>query len=130
MTTRADTKLFGLHGLFVEATCRNDPAARAFAEEAARVSPSLAWAGQAVPEFRCIDGDWAGALEALERNRQGGLLNTETFRRRRAVLLTTRALSIFDRDRTAASDLALEAVKLCPGFVPAAALAGRLLFFG
>ena len=127
MAARADTKLFGLHGLFVEATRRNDPAARAFAEEAASVSPSLAWAGQAVLEFRCIDGDWTGALEALERNRQGGLLDADTFRRRRAVLLTASALSICDLDRNAASDLALEAAKLCPGFVPAATLAGRLL---
>ena len=127
MAEREDTKLFGLHGLFVEAARRHDPAARFFAEEAARTSPSLGWAGQAVLEFRCVDGDWAGALEALERNRQGGLLDADTFRRRRAVLLTAQALSICDSDRAAGRDLALEAVKLCPGFVPAAALAGRLL---
>ena len=136
MAERADTKLFGLHGLFIEARRRNDvAAAREFAEAAARASPSLAWAGQAALDFRCMDGDWAGALDALDRNREGGLVDTDPYRRQRAVLLTARALSLGEDDRAAASsdqrDAAigsvLEAVKLCPGLVPAAALAGRLL---
>jgi HemY protein len=128
MVGRDDTKLLGLHGLFIEARRRNDAAAaRAFAEEAAKTAPSLAWAGQAALEFRCIDGDWPGALAALKRNRAGGLIDKATFRRQRAVLLTAQALGLKDSDRTAARALALEAVKLAPGLVPAAALAGRLL---
>ncbi len=128
MADRSDTKLFGLHGLFIEAQRRNDmAAARGFAEDAARASPSLAWAGQAALEFRCADGDWSGALEALERNRQGGLVDKDGFRRQRAVLLTARALAIRDDERGTATELATEAAKLCPGLVPAAALAARLL---
>jgi HemY protein len=128
MAARDDTKLFGLHGLFIEAQRRNDQtAARAFAEDAAKTSPSLAWAGQATLEFRCQDDDWPGALDALERNRKGGLLDKDTFRRQRAVLLTAQALSLKDRSRAAAIELAQEAARLCPGLVPAAALAGRLL---
>jgi HemY protein len=128
MADRNDTKLFGLHGLFIEAQRRNDlAAARMYAEDAAKASPSLAWAGQAALEFRCHDGDWLGALEALERNRKGGLVHSDVFRRQRAVLLTAQALSLKDRDPAAASDLAQEAAKLCPGLVPAAALAGRLV---
>jgi HemY protein len=123
-----DTKLFGLHGLFIEAQRRNDhAAARMYAEDAAKTSPSLAWAGQAALEFRCHDGDWPGALDALERNRKGGLVHSDVFRRQRAVLLTAQALSLKDRDPAAASELAQEAAKLCPGLVPAAALAGRLV---
>src|SRR5262249_13120715 len=122
------TKLFGLHGLFIEAQRRNDPAAaRQYAEEAAKASPSLAWAGQAVLEFRCRDGDWSGALAILERNRKGGLVHADAFRRQRAVLLTARALSLKDRDAGTASELAQDAAKLCLGLVPAVALAGRLL---
>jgi HemY protein len=128
MADRSDTKLFGLHGLFVEAQRRNDPAAaRQYAEDAAKAAPSLAWAGQAALEFRCSDGDWSGALEALERNRKGGLVHNDAFRRQRAVLLTAQALSLKDQDPAAASELAQDAAKLCPGLVPAAALAGRLL---
>ena len=128
MVCCSDTKLFGLHGLFIEAQRRNDPAAaRQYAEEAAKASPSLAWAGQAVLEFRCRDGDWSGALAILERNRRGGLVHADAFRRQRAVLLTARALSLKDRDAGTASELAQDAAKLCLGLVPAVALAGRLL---
>jgi len=123
-----ETRLFGLHGLFIEARRRNDPAtARRYAEDAAKASPSLAWAGQAALEFRCQDGDWSGALEALERNRKGGLVPMDVFRRQRAVLLTAQALSLKDRDPDTARELAQDAAKLSPGLVPAAALAGRLL---
>jgi HemY protein len=128
MVDRNDTKLFGLHGLFIEAQRRGDPAAaRQCADDAAKASPSLAWAGQAALEFRCRDGDWPGALEALERNRKGGLVDRNAFRRQRAVLLTAQALSLKDQDASRASELAQEAAKLCPGLVPAAALAGRLM---
>ena len=86
-----------------------------------------AWAGQAVLEFRCVAGDWAGALERLERNHKGGLVDKAAYRRQRAVLLTAQALAVEDGDRDRAKALALEAVKLAPTLVPAAALAGRLL---
>jgi HemY protein len=128
MAQRGDTKLFGLHGLFIEAQRRNEPAAaRQYAEAAAKASPSLAWAGFASLEFRCGDGDWPGALEALDRNRRGGLVRDDAFWRQRAVLLTAQALSLKDSDTRTASEVAQEAAKLCPGLVPAAALAGRLL---
>jgi HemY protein len=114
--------------LFIEAQRRNEPAAaRQYAEAAAKASPSLAWAGYASLEFRCRDGDWPGALEALDRNRRGGLVRDDAFWRQRAVLLTAQALSLKDSDTRTASEVAQEAAKLCPGLVPAAALAGRLL---
>lgn len=127
MADRAETRLFGLHGLFVEAQRQgNLAAAREYAEAAATASPSLGWAGQAALEFRCRDGDWPGALEALERNRKGGLVTTAAWRRQRAVLLTAQALALKDTNREAAGDMADEAARLCPGLVPATALAGRL----
>jgi HemY protein len=128
MADKPETKLLGLRGLFIEAQRRNDAvAARGFAEEAAKAAPSLAWAGQAAFDFCCADANWPGALEALERNNRGGLVDKDTYRRQRAVLLAARALSLENTDRAAASGLAQEAVKLAPGLTPAAALAGRLL---
>jgi HemY protein len=128
MADRSDTRLFGLHGLFIEAQRHGDlGAAREYAEAAAKASPSLAWAGQAALEFRCRDGDWPGALEALERNRRGGLVQPEAYKRQRAVLLTAQALSLKTSNPDTASDMAEEATKLAPGLVPATALAGRLL---
>src|SRR2546421_104434 len=72
-----------------------------------------------------LTGDWAGALEALEALRHGGLIDKAAYRRRRAVLLT--ALVHADPDAGSARAQALEAVKLAPDLVPAAAIAGRLL---
>jgi HemY protein len=126
MAGRDDTKALGLHGLYVEARRRGDHAsAHAFAEEAARESPSLDWAGRAVLEFRCLTGDWAGALALLESNRRA--MDKETYRRQRAVMLTARANETQDTDRDNAKAFALEAAKLAPTFVPAASLAGRML---
>ena len=126
MAGRADTKLLGLRGLFVEAQRRADGnAAKLYAEEAAQSAPSLSWAGQAVLQLRSAAGDWAGALEMLERNRTA--MDKLDYRRKRAVLLTARALSLENNDRDNAKAFASEAVKLAPDFVPAAALAGRFL---
>jgi HemY protein len=129
MANRADTKALGLHGLFIEAHRRDDhESARAHAEEAARTAPTLGWAGRAVLEARCKDGDWAGALALLEQNR--GALDKTSYRRQRAVLLTARALATENSDRDTAKAAALEANKLAPTLVPAAALAARLLAEG
>jgi HemY protein len=129
MASRADTKTLGLHGLFVEAQRRDDiVSARAYAEEAARVSATLGWAGRAVLEFRCATDDWAGALALLERGKRA--LGKDRYQRQRAVMLTARALAAEETDRDNAKASALEAVKLAPTLVPAAALAGRLLADG
>jgi HemY protein len=129
MAGRPDTKPLGLHGLFVEAHRRNDQAgARAYAEEAARTAPSLGWASRAVLEARCKDGDWAGALALLETNAR--TLARDIYRRQRALLLTARAHAVENTDRGSAKAFALEANKLAPSSVPAAALAGRLLAEG
>jgi HemY protein len=128
MALRDDTRLFGLHGLFVEAQRRQDPAAaRLIAEEAARSPTAPAWAGHAVLQFRCAAGDWTGALERLEHNMTSGLIDKAAYARQRAVLLTARALAAEPSDRAGAQALAIEAVRLAPDLVPAAALAGRLL---
>ena len=128
MAAREDTKLLGLRGLYVEAQRRADaPAARLYAEEAAKTAPSLPWAGQAALQFRCAAGDWAGALEILDQNRKGGDFDRSVYRRQRAVLITARALALEDSNRDTARALALEAAKLAPDFVPAAALAGCFL---
>jgi HemY protein len=129
MAGRADTKALGLHGLFIEAHRRDDhESARAHAEEAAAATPTLGWAGRAVLEARCKEGDWSSALALLERHR--GAMDKAAYRRQRAVLLTARALATEDSDRDAAKNGALEAVKLAPTLVPAVALAARLLARG
>jgi HemY protein len=126
MTTRDDTRLLGLRGLYIEAHRRNDAnAARLAAEEAAQIRPAAAWAGEAVLEYRCAASDWAGAIEALDAMKPA--LEKADYRRKRAVLLTARAQALQDIDRDTTRALVLDAVKLAPDLVPAAALAGRRL---
>jgi HemY protein len=126
-----ETKPLGLRGLFVEARRRGDAtAARALAAEATRTSPALPWAGTALLEFQSIEKDWDGALATLARNAENRLIDRDTAKRHRAVLLTARAIELAERDRTAAKASVLEAVKLAPGLVPAAVLAARLLSDG
>jgi HemY protein len=128
MANRDDTRVLGLHGLFVEAQRRNDHAAAlTYAEEAARHASVPVWAAQAVLEFRCVAGDWSGALERLDRNLKSRLIDRRTYRRQRAVLLTAQAQALAPTDRERATALAREAAKLAPDLVPAAALAARLL---
>jgi HemY protein len=126
MIKRDETKLFGLRGLYIEAQRRGDAhAARRAAEEAAKVAPSLAWAGQAVLDDRCAAADWHGALTALDHMKNA--LEKSDYRRKRAVLLTARAQALDEIDRDVARAAVMEAVKLAPDLMPAAAMAGKRL---
>jgi len=126
MAERQDTRLLGLRGLFIEAQRADDAvAAVMIADEALKVAPHASWASQAVLGFRCARGDWNGALAILDSNYTAGLLDKAAYRRQRGVLLTARALDLETKDRDLSRDSAMEAVKLAPTLVPAAALAAK-----
>lgn len=128
MLDRSETRVLGLRGLFVEAKRRGDmAAARAFADDAVRRSPSLAWANDALLDFHTNAGDWQAARTAVERRAALRLADKAEARRQRAVLLAAEALEARDKEPERALAAALEAVKLAPGLTPAAALAGRML---
>ena len=126
MAEREDTRLLGLRGLFIEAQRADDPvAAVGIAEEALKLSPTSTWASHAVLGFRCARGDWSGALAILDNNLASGLIDKAVYRRQRGVLLTARALELETVDRDLSRDSVMEAVKLAPTLVPAAALAAK-----
>jgi HemY protein len=126
MAEREDTRLLGLRGLFIEAQRADDPVAAVMvAEEALKISPSSTWASHAVLGFRCAKGDWAGALKILDNDLESGLIDKATYRRRRGVLLTARALELETVARDLSRENAMEAVKLAPTLVPAAVLAAK-----
>ena len=128
MLDRPETRVLGLRGLFVEAKRRGDmTAARAFADDAVRRSPSLAWANDALLDFHTNAGDWQAARTAVERRAALRLADKAEARRQRAVLLAAEALQARDSEPEKALAAALEAVKLAPSLTPAAALAGRML---
>ncbi len=128
MLDRSETRVLGLRGLFLEARRKGDAeAARTFADEAVRMSPSIPWANDALLEFHTATGDWQAARTAVERRTALKLADKSQARRQRAVLLTAEALQKRGDAPEAALSLALEAVKLAPGLIPAASLSGDLL---
>jgi HemY protein len=128
MLGRAETKLLGLRGLYIEAMRKHDAnSARLYAQEAAQSETMPAWAAEALIEFQTRAREWGEALKTLEAAVAARVVDKLDARRRRAVLLTAQAKSVEEIDPTRARELAHEAVKLAPNLVPAAALAGRLL---
>jgi HemY protein len=126
MAEREDTRLLGLRGLFIEAQRADDAvAAVMIADEALKIAPSSTWASHAVLGFRCAKGDWEGALNILDNNHSAGLIDKASYRRQRGVLLTARALELETQDRDLSRASVMEAVKLAPTLVPAAALAAK-----
>lgn len=125
---RPDTKVLGLHGLFVEARRQGeDEAARHFAEEAMRAAPQIGWAGTALFEYQARAGDWLGALRTLATSADARIIDKARAKRLRAELLTARAMELEAGDPTEARALAQEAHRLAPELVPAATVAARLL---
>jgi HemY protein len=126
MAERDDTRLLGLRGLFIEAQRADDAVtAVGIAEEALKLAPTSTWAAHAVLGFRCARSDWSGALAILDNNLASGLIDKETWRRQRGVLLTARALELETVDRDLSRDSVMEAIKLAPTLVPAAVLAAK-----
>ncbi|MCX2725167.1 heme biosynthesis protein HemY [Roseibium salinum] len=122
-----ETKALGLHGLFVEAERHNEPvAARHYAEEAARTTPGLEWAGKAVLGYQAVAHHWEAALKTLERNYAAKMVGKKTYRRQRAVILTALAQKLEDGEPERAYSLAKEAHGLALDLVPAAVVTSRL----
>ena len=128
MLASRDTEQLGLRGLFLEAQREGETeAARQFAERALALNPKLGWPVEALFDLQCHAGDWQGALDTLAIGRRNGLVDKTVAKRRRAVLLTAQAQASEDAGTDKALDLALEAHRLAPDLVPAAAIGGRIL---
>jgi HemY protein len=128
LTSSRDTRLLGLHGLFVEARRQGErTAARHFAEEAMLISPRIGWAGTALFEYQCQGHEWQAALATLSTNADAGTVPAARANRLRAVLLTARAMELEAGRPDEARALAYEAHRLAGDLVPAAVVAARLL---
>lgn len=123
-----ETRLLGLRGLYLEARRQGaTEAAHHYAEKAAELAPHLPWAGAAALSFRTQEGKWDEALRLLDQQRQAGTLEAAEADRKKAVLLTARARDRLDADPLRSRDDALAALKIAPGFAPAAVIATKAL---
>ena len=124
-----ELRLLGLRGLYLEAERLGDrAAARHYAGRAAEAAPQLGWAADATLEEAAGRGDWDEALRLLDAGKAARRLDKGAVDRKRAVVLTAKAMSILDQDPTAARNAALEANRLAPDLVPASVTAARALF--
>ena len=128
MSDHSESRLLGLRGLFLEASREGQSeAAHQFAARAMSLNPALALAGPcvvryAVPLPRIGRAHW----RPWSRARNNRHLDRKHLDRRRAVLLTAQAHDLEASDAARAVELALEAHRLAPDFVPAAVLAAAL----
>jgi HemY protein len=91
-------------------------------------APQLSWAADATLERMSEEGDWDGAIQLVEAQKATRQIEREQLARRKAVLLTAKAIEALDADPTAAKNAALEANRLAPELVPAAVTAAKALF--
>jgi HemY protein len=126
MLDDAETRLLGLRGLYLEAERLGDrTAARHYASRAIEAAPHLGWAADVTLEERCEAGQWDEALRIVDAQKSTHQIEKDTAHRRRAVLLTAKAIELLEADPAGARTAALEANRLEPGLVPAAATAAR-----
>ncbi len=129
MVDDPEMRLLGLRGLYLEAQRLGDrAAARHYAARAAEAAPQLGWASDATLEAKTQAEDWDDALRLVETQKSTHQIGKDIAHRRKAVLLTAKALSVLDADPVAARAAAVEANKLAPDLVPAATTAARAAF--
>jgi HemY protein len=105
----------------------NTASAISHAEAALQNSKKSPWPADFLFQRRVLSADWEGALAALDDGEKRGLVGAKTAARRRAVVLSARALQAERMmERASALELAQRAVKIAPGFAPAAVMAARL----
>lgn len=126
MAEDPETRELGLRGLYLEAQrVGAHEAARHYAEKAVEKGPHLPWAAEATLEYRTQAGRYDEAIRLLEGQRVLSGMDRKVHDRRKAVLLTGRALSKLDADPKGAKDDAYAALKLVPDLVPAATTAAK-----
>ncbi|MCA1369002.1 heme biosynthesis protein HemY [Bradyrhizobium sp. BRP14] len=129
MADDPETRELGLRGLYLEAKRLGaNEAARQYAERAAEKAPHLTWATLATLDHRSQAGQWNEAIRLLDQSRAAHVLEKKEADRKKAVLLTARAMEKFDGDPKSARDDALAALKLDDRLVPAALVAAKALF--
>ncbi len=105
----------------------NSSSAISHAEAALQSSKKSPWPAEFLFQRRVLTADWEGALGALDDGEKRGLVGAKTAARRRAVVLSAAAHHAERMmDKATALDMAQRAVKIAPGFAPAAVMAARL----
>jgi HemY protein len=121
------TRFVGVRGLLQQKLAEGDrEVALKLAEKAFQLRPKHAETQDILLKLQSDAGDWSGARETLGAKLKSGGLPKDVYRRRDAVLALQQARTVFDDTASIeAREAAIEANRLSPDLIPAAAMAAR-----
>lgn len=121
------TRFVGIRGLLQQKLAEGDrEVALKLAEKAFQLRPKHAETQDILLKLQSDAGDWSGARVTLGAKLKSGGLPKDVYRRRDAVLALQQARTVFDDAASIeAREAAIEANKLSPDLIPAAAMAAR-----
>jgi len=121
------TRFVGVRGLLQQKLAQGDrDVALKLAEKAFQLRPKHAETQDILLRLQSDAGDWSGARTTLGAKLRTGTLPRDVYRRRDAVLALQQARTVIDDTAgIAAREAAIEANRLSPDLIPAAAMAAR-----
>ena len=121
------TRFVGVRGLLQQKMAEGDrEVALKLAEKAFELRPRHAETQDLLLQLQSDAGDWSGARSTLGAKLRAGTLPKDVYRRRDAVLALQQARTVFDDAASIdAREAAIEANRLSPDLIPAAAMAAR-----
>ena len=127
LVTNNATRFVGVRGIMKQKLAEgDDETARKLAEKALAIKPRHEETQDVLLNLQTKAQDWAGARSTLTAKLKAGYLPRDVFKRRDAVLALSEAKGILDEGATVEQqERAIEANRLSPDLVPAAAMAAR-----
>ncbi|TMV10776.1 heme biosynthesis protein HemY [Arenibacterium halophilum] len=121
------TRFVGVRGIMKQKLAEGDTeTARKLAEKAFALKPRHAETQDVLLRLQAQAHDWAGARSTLSAKLKSGTLPRDVYTRREAVLALSEAHEVLDENSSIdAREQAIEANRLSPDLVPAAAMAAR-----
>ncbi len=121
------TRFVGIRGILKQKLAEgDDETAMKLAEKAFALKPRHEETQDILLRLQAEQGDWSGARRTLGAKLKHGALPRDVFRRRDAVLALSEAKDVMDENQTIeAREEAIEANRLSPDLIPAAAMAAR-----
>lgn len=129
LLTDEKTRFVGIRGLLKQSLEDGDTeTALKLAEKAFSMKPRHAETQDILLKLQADQADWKGARATLGAKLKSGELPRDVYRRRDAVLALQEARTVMDETASIeAREAAIEANKLSPDLIPAAAMAARSL---
>jgi HemY protein len=127
LLTDERTRFVGVRGLLKQKIAEGDmETALKLAEKAYALKPRHAETQDTLLKLQAGQADWKGARETLGAKLRSGALPRDVYRRRDAVLALQEARAVIDETASIeAREAAIEANRLSPDLIPAAAMAAR-----